>query len=478
MTLVALLAVTTGAWAQTGENIFQYCYDCQRSPAYPKAAASASLSGFSDPLVGYKGSGFDSGNTPAGPWKLEYMGIWSTTDKHEIDDVSNYQSLYNCTDVPVFRLYQWNATANEYQPASYGVVCCYAKVSNAVEHTALFVSQDGWGCVLTNSSHSSSMNVTFDEDLTTGLTTLMAAATPASSATPVNIVWDAAAKTGTFTQPAGNVTVSVDYYPQAAFAMSTDATPVALAPKASTSARANTDDPLVEGGTVAGIVDDEALLEEGQGTLLYHFSATQLDAAALQALTATDWDDNVPTADGLAEGTVYVYYYIKGADDLPGITPGAKFTFSDSDIQELAVTLLPEPTYNVEFAEGTDPNEWTAQPNEGVKKGQTVTVTYTGSKKVLGVKAEKKKVLVTSITLNQTGTIIRSYGDSGTLSVTSVLPEDATDKTYTWSSDDPYGVSIDQNGHWSVVGRSGFVTLRATANDGSGVSASLIITIR
>ena len=217
----------------------------------------------------------------------------------------------------------------------------------------------------------------------------------ASSATAVEVAWTAASKTGTFKMPGGNVELEPEYYPQAAFAMSTDATPVALAPKASTSARANTDDPLVEGGTVAGIVDDEALLEEGQGTLLYHFSATQLDAAALEALTATDWTDKVPTADGLAEGTAYVYYYIKGADDLPGITPGAKFTFSDSDIQELAVTLLPEPTYNVDFAEGTNPEApaepiWTATPNTGLKKGQTVTVTYTGTKKVLGVKAEKK----------------------------------------------------------------------------------------
>ena len=216
----------------------------------------------------------------------------------------------------------------------------------------------------------------------------------APAATPVPLTRGTGDKINEWTltngMPAGNVTVSVEYFPQAAFAMSTDATPVALAPKASTSARANTDDPLVEGGTVAGIVDDEALLEEGQGTLLYHFSAKQLDADALEALTAADWTDKVPTADGLAEGTVYVYYYIKGADDLPGINPGAKFTFSDSDIQELAVTLAPEPTYNVEFAEGTDPKEWTADPNTGVKKGTNVTVTYTGSKKVLGVKAEKK----------------------------------------------------------------------------------------
>ena len=182
--ILTLLALTlfggAGAWAQTEENIFQYCYDCQRSPAYPKTTASTSLSGFANPYVGYKGIGYDAGNTPAGPWKLEYVGLWSTTDNYGIEDfrVSNYQSTYNCTDVPVFRLYQWNATANEYQHAAYGVVCAYANVSNAVEHTAFFDAEHGWGCVLTNSSHSSSMNITFDEDLTTGITTIIAAATP------------------------------------------------------------------------------------------------------------------------------------------------------------------------------------------------------------------------------------------------------------------------------------------------------------
>ena len=132
-------------------------------------------------------------------------------------------------------------------------------------------------------------------------------------------------------------------------------------------------------------------------------------------------------------------------------------------------------TYKVTLQEGTeDADKWTISSNPAAE-GATVTVTYSGSKKILGVKAEKKKVLVTSITLNQTGNITRSYGDSGTLSVTSVLPEDATDKTYTWSSSDPYAVSIDQNGNWRVVGRSGIANLRATANDGSGVYAQITV---
>ena len=75
-----------------------------------------------------------------------------------------------------------------------------------------------------------------------------------------------------------------------------------------------------------------------------------------------------------------MWYYIKGDAE-----------HSDTDPQRLAVTLLPEPTYTVEFAEGTpETDKWKADPAAGVKKGQTVTVTYSGSKKVIGVKAEKK----------------------------------------------------------------------------------------
>ena len=392
LTLVALLAVTTGAWAETGENIFQYCYDCQRSPAYPKTTASASLSGFANPLVGYKGSGFEAENTSAGPWKLEYMGLWSTTDNHGIDDVSYYQYTYSCTDVPVFRLYQWNATANEYQHASYGVVCAYAKVSNAVEHTAFFEAADGWGCVLTNSSHSSSMNITFDEDLTTGLTNLIAAA---SSTSGPEVAWDEAKKTGTFTMPGGNVTLEPEYYPQATVA---DGGVTA----ADADARATTDDPLVK-------VDATKLT--GAKKLMYFVSNSGTTAPAYDA---EGWTDQLPTAEGFTQqGIVYVWYYPVGTDE--GVD-GATATYSDGDIclQSITARIAAAPTYAVTFAEGTDPNEWTAEPATGVKKGETVTVTYSGTKKVIGVKAEKKAAptytLLSAATTEDYGKVVCAAG--------------------------------------------------------------------
>ena len=54
-----------------------------------------------------------------------------------------------------------------------------------------------------------------------------------------------------------------------------------------------------------------------------------------------------------------------------------------------AVTVA-EPTYNVTFKAGTeDVSNWTATPSSA-KKGETVTVKYTGTKKVKSVKAIKK----------------------------------------------------------------------------------------
>jgi len=424
LTLVALLAVTTGAWADEQYPIvydFEAAANASENPGN-KNSTAATGQGFygwekSDKTDSkrqdYKGYEYAEGS------KLpEVCHVWRRSDRIN-GNVSGKGGLYCPSDkemavdgltegLTVTIIYDaTNATNKEIvwaigdgsSDGGPGEVRAKAIINGveAVPGQTTIKSGDVITVTKVTPAENGSGYIVFAVKKDMVIKQIIVDVAPAATSVPLTRGTGEKINEWTLTNgmPAGNVTVSVDYFPQAAFAMSTDATPVALAPKASTSARANTDDPLVEGGTVAGIVDDEALLEEGQGTLLYHFSATQLDAAALQALTATDWTDKVPTADDLAEGTVYVYYYIKGADDLPGINPGAKFTFSDSDIQELAVTLLPEPTYNVEFAEGTNPEApaepiWTASPATDVKKGQTVTVTYTGSRKVIGVKAEKK----------------------------------------------------------------------------------------
>ena len=189
------------------------------------------------------------------------------------------------------------------------------------------------------------------------------------------VAWDKDKKTGQFTMPGGNVTLEPEYYPQAA---------LTAAPTAINDVPATTDGAIVKAGTVANIGSTET----AQGTVMYYVSTTALDDAALLALAADKWTADVPTAEKLTKGEAYVYYYVRGND-----SDTDEENFSDGDIlaaNALTVTIAAEPTYAVTFAEGTDPNEWTADPAAGVKKGQTVTVTYTGSKKVIGVKAEKK----------------------------------------------------------------------------------------
>jgi hypothetical protein len=65
----------------------------------------------------------------------------------------------------------------------------------------------------------------------------------------------------------------------------------------------------------------------------------------------------------------------------------------------------------------------------------------------------------------------------GTLQMTAtVLPAEATDPSITWSVDDEAIATIDENGLLTAVA-DGDVTVTATANDGSGVTGSLVVTI-
>ena len=85
---------------------------------------------------------------------------------------------------------------------------------------------------------------------------------------------------------------------------------------------------------------------------------------------------------------------------------------------------------------------------------------------------------VTGITVTGTGGATTITTDNGTLQLTAtVTPADATNKTVTWSVVNGTGqATINSTGLVTAVS-NGTVTARATANDGSGVVGSLVITI-
>ena len=328
LTLVALFAMTTGAWADNTETV-------------NITAATVNGTNVTVTATGY--------NSDAGAWMTYDGETIVVTSK----DGSNFEQL-------VLNI-KYNEINAGYVKASAGTC-----------------TVDGKKITVTGINASS---VTFrNDDSSISISSVEVTFAPSSGP---EVAWDNDKKTGSFNMPGGNVELEPEYYPQAALA-------TGGAPTAINDVPATTDGAIVNAGTVANIDGTTT----AQGTVMYYVSPTALDDAALLALAADQWTADVPTAESFtAAGTAYVYYYVRGNDG-----DNDDEIFSDGDIlsaNALTVNIAAAPTYAVTFADGTaEPDEWTASPNTNVKKGQTVTVTYTGTKKVLGVKAEKKAAAV------------------------------------------------------------------------------------
>ncbi len=327
MTLVALLAVTTGAWADETPLL-------TIESKYYSSFKSGSMTFDDKVTVTFSGSVENDGDE---------CGWFAFAARTLTVTAAEGYTITSCK----FYTYEGTAMTGYTIEGESPSVCLTGGTVYTDASTSVFVGQPG-------------------------ISKIEVYGTAASAASGPEVAWNKTTKTGTFTMPGGNVTLEPEYYPQAA---------LTAAPTAINDVPATTDGAIVKAGTVKNIGSTTT----AQGTVMYYVSPTALDAAALLALAADQWTADVPTAAHLAQGQAYVYYYVRGND-----SDNDDENFSDGDIQMLTVTLAAAPTYAVTFAEGTDPNEWTASPNTDVTKGQTVTVTYTGSKKVIGVKAEKK----------------------------------------------------------------------------------------
>lgn len=107
----------------------------------------------------------------------------------------------------------------------------------------------------------------------------------------------------------------------------------------------------------------------------------------------------------------------------------------------------------------------------------TITVTvsdgYATFQKIVALKVVKDIVPVSSVSLNQSS-VTKYIGDNFQLSAT-VLPDDASDKSLTWTSSDRNKATVDNNGNVTILA-AGTVTISATAYN--GVSASCVITAK
>ena len=87
-----------------------------------------------------------------------------------------------------------------------------------------------------------------------------------------------------------------------------------------------------------------------------------------------------------AEGYKFLYW----EDDQTNTNPVREVTIESGMADKTYKAVFAEITYNVTFADGIeDADKWKAEPNAAAKNTE-VKVTYSGAKKVIGVKVEKK----------------------------------------------------------------------------------------
>lgn len=306
--------------------------------------------------------------------------------------------------------------------------------------------------------------------------------------------WNASTKTGTFAMPGSDVVLTPIYAEAAAFATTgTEPEVKTLLPEAAEGVIAGTDASLIAEGT--GIVAFAGTSTEvTQGTLMYAIGTSATEAPALTAFSAT-----VPTAKDIADdgADVYVWYYIQGADTPDGQQATEENTFNDSEIctEPLKVTVLTNKfdiTFKAANANTIEAGKATVTVGgtaatvtdgklQGVKMGSEVKVkANTGYKfRKVEVKKGAPDVKITSFSLQGPSSLDAS--DYATISIVNIVPSNATNQTFTWSTSGDISIFEVSNETKTCVVRSGEnagnASVTATANDGSGVSYTLNITI-
>ena len=237
------------------------------------------------------------------------------------------------------------------------------------------------------------------------------------------VAWNASTKTGTFAMPGSDVVLTPIYAKAAAFATTgTEPEVKTLLPAAAEGVIAGTDASLIAEGT--GIVAFAGTSTEvTQGTLMYAIGTSATEAPALTAFSAT-----VPTAKDIADdgATLYVWYYIQGADAPEGVAATLDNTFDNSEIcaVPLTVTVLTNKfdiQFNAANANTIEAGKATVTVGgtaatvtegklQGVKMGSEVKVKANTGYKFRKVEVKKKAAAPTTITVTWNGADITGTG--------------------------------------------------------------------
>ena len=222
------------------------------------------------------------------------------------------------------------------------------------------------------------------------------------TADAIDVTPGSSANTWTFSMPGSDVVLTPIYAKAAAFATTgTESEVKPLQPEAAEGVIAGTDASLIAEGT--GIVAFAGTsTEDTQGTLMYAIGTSATEAPAPEAFSAT-----VPTAKDYDDAaTVYVWYYIQGADAPDGEAATLDNTFDNTEPACLTVQVLTN-KFDIQFnaanantieagkatvtVGGTDKTgDITEGKLQGVKMGSEVKVKANTGYKFRKVEVKKK----------------------------------------------------------------------------------------
>ena len=156
-------------------------------------------------------------------------------------------------------------------------------------------------------------------------------------------------------------------------------------------------------------------------------------------------------------------------------------TLDKGDVATLTATVLPEDADNKGIiwssSDETVATVSAAGEVTALSLGEAViTATAAGGSGVTAsCTVTVGRVPVASVLLDKSEATLNA-GESLALAVT-ILPEDATDKSVTWTSSNDDVATVSSDGVVTAVG-AGTADVTATANDGSGLSATCVVTVK
>lgn len=216
------------------------------------------------------------------------------------------------------------------------------------------------------------------------------------------------------------------------------------------------------GKTELDLQDDAAYMNWGEGWRMP--SLEQFEELCNSDYTTTSWTTQNGT-DGLliTSKSNEVSLFLPAAGD-HWETSYANYTFYGMYWSRTLLMYLPTYSPFLTFS------------SEDITLNESDCRCYGNSVRPVRVSTEvpSSPISVTSITLDSSSLTLEP-GDTHTLS-TVVAPEDATDKSVTWTSSDSNVATVSDEGVVTAV-NAGTVTITATANDGSGVTAECVVEI-